>query len=119
MYAGDKKVEGVVPGVEAAPVLQLPEGGPIATGEEDENTVFFSESVLFNFDAGWKERGRGELRVLVAPSGQCWSLAQSHQKRLMTYALNMNLWDTFDLTPSCDIAQTDTLNITQCRKRTL
>lgn len=73
MCTGDKnKVEGVVPGVEAAPVLQLPEGGPIATGEEDENTVFFSESVLFNFDAGWKERGRGELRVLVAPSGQCW-----------------------------------------------
>ena len=69
--AGDKAsgVEGTMPGAETAPVLQLAEGGPIATGEEDENTVFFSESVLFNFDAGWKERGRGELRVLVAPSG--------------------------------------------------
>ena len=29
-----------------------------------------ADGVLYNFDpAGWKERGRGELRVNVAPSG--------------------------------------------------
>lgn len=52
-------------------MLQPQGEGPIATGEEDEKTVFTNEGVLYNYDpAGWKERGRGELRVKVAPSGK-------------------------------------------------
>ena len=40
------------------------------TGEEDEATEFQHDGVLYGFDpAGWKERGRGELRVNIAPSG--------------------------------------------------
>ena len=75
--AGDKsKAEGAEasgqgPAAEAPPVLQPQRDGPIATGEEDEKTVLSNEGVLYNFDpAGWKERGRGELRIKVAPSGE-------------------------------------------------
>ena len=42
----------------------------VETGEEGERTVFAGDGTLFSFDtAGWRERGRGELRVKVDRSG--------------------------------------------------
>ncbi|GLT52959.1 hypothetical protein SLA2020_262650 [Shorea laevis] len=36
----------------------------VETGEENEEVVFTADSVLFEFvDGGWKERGKGELKV--------------------------------------------------------
>ncbi|KAE7997418.1 hypothetical protein FH972_002057 [Carpinus fangiana] len=36
----------------------------VETGEENEKVVFTADSVLFEFvDGGWKERGKGELKV--------------------------------------------------------
>ncbi|KAE9453449.1 hypothetical protein C3L33_14623, partial [Rhododendron williamsianum] len=38
----------------------------VETGEENENIVFTADSVLFEFvEGGWKERGKGELKVNV------------------------------------------------------
>lgn len=42
----------------------------VETGEEGERTVFSGDGTLFSFDeGGWRERGRGELRVKVGQSG--------------------------------------------------
>ncbi|KAL9238634.1 hypothetical protein vseg_013030 [Gypsophila vaccaria] len=39
---------------------------PRETGEENEETVFSADSALFEFlDGGWKERGKGEVKVNV------------------------------------------------------
>ncbi|RVW88001.1 Nuclear pore complex protein NUP50A [Vitis vinifera] len=43
---------------------------PVETGEENEKAVFTADSVLFEFfDGGWKERGKGELKVNVSRDG--------------------------------------------------
>ncbi|CAA0839104.1 Nuclear pore complex protein NUP50A [Striga hermonthica] len=42
----------------------------VETGEENENAVFTADSILFEYiDGGWKERGKGELKVNVSTSG--------------------------------------------------
>lgn len=43
---------------------------PIETGEENESAVFTADSILFEYiDGGWKERGKGELKLNVSTSG--------------------------------------------------
>lgn len=43
---------------------------PVETGEENENSVFCADSVLFEFiDGAWKERGKGEVKVNVSTAG--------------------------------------------------
>ncbi|KAF6172888.1 hypothetical protein GIB67_035442 [Kingdonia uniflora] len=43
---------------------------PLETGEENEKPVFAADAVLFEYlDGGWKERGKGELKVNVSTSG--------------------------------------------------
>ena len=54
----------------AAPVL--PEEAVQATGEEEEATLWSGDGALFEFVGGWKERGKGEMKVnqfLSAPAG--------------------------------------------------
>ncbi|XP_076920054.1 nuclear pore complex protein NUP50B-like isoform X2 [Bidens hawaiensis] len=42
----------------------------VETGEENEKTIFTADSILFEYvDGGWKERGKGELKVNVLTSG--------------------------------------------------
>ncbi|XP_077212180.1 nuclear pore complex protein NUP50A-like [Tasmannia lanceolata] len=42
----------------------------VETGEENEKAVFTSDAVLFEYlDGGWKERGKGELKVNVSTTG--------------------------------------------------
>ncbi|KAI3763317.1 hypothetical protein L1987_53771 [Smallanthus sonchifolius] len=60
----DKKTEGtkITPSVMQEVQLE--------TGEENEKVVFTADSILFEFiDGGWKERGKGELKVNVLTSG--------------------------------------------------
>ncbi|KAF9617285.1 hypothetical protein IFM89_035229 [Coptis chinensis] len=43
---------------------------PVETGEENEKAVFTADAVLFEYlDGGWKERGKGELKVNVSTTG--------------------------------------------------
>lgn len=44
---------------------------PIVTGEEHEKAIFTADSVLFEYlNGGWKERGKGELKVNVSTTGE-------------------------------------------------
>ena len=65
----------------------LPQEQERHTGEEGETVLYEAEGTLFQFDdqdtKTWRERGRGELRVNKAPSGelyahilvmQCWHM---------------------------------------------
>eukprot|EP00262_Sarcandra_glabra_P010298 TRINITY_DN253_c0_g1_i4.p1 TRINITY_DN253_c0_g1~~TRINITY_DN253_c0_g1_i4.p1 ORF type:complete len:392 (-),score=102.62 TRINITY_DN253_c0_g1_i4:157-1332(-) len=55
------KTEGSVP-----PMQEV----PVETGEENEKVVFTVDAVLFEYlDGGWKERGKGELKVNVSTAG--------------------------------------------------
>ena len=52
--------------------MQLPPAGPLTTGEEEEESVFKTEGTLFEFfkdGQGWRERGRGELRLNKSTTG--------------------------------------------------
>ncbi|GAB2293564.1 hypothetical protein Dimus_027773 [Dionaea muscipula] len=54
---------------EASGMLSMQEV-PVETGEENEKTIFCADSVLFEFlDVGWKERGKGEVKVNISTSG--------------------------------------------------
>ena len=57
-------------GLAARPAVALAEE-PTVTGEEDEQAVFTGDGVLYEFDDSkqWRERGRGEMKVNVGPSG--------------------------------------------------
>ena len=70
----------------ATPVVPPKSEEPMPTGEEDEATEFQHDGVLYGFDpAGWKERGRGELRVNVAPSGAHLLLGVDRTLRPLVY----------------------------------
>lgn len=44
---------------------------PVETGEENEKSVFIADATLYEYlDGSWKERGRGELKVNIAISGE-------------------------------------------------
>ncbi|GMI86156.1 hypothetical protein like AT1G52380 [Hibiscus trionum] len=72
---------------------------PVETGEENEKVVFSADSVLFEFiDGGWKERGKGELKVNV-------STTEAERARLLMRArgnyrliLNASLYPDMKLT---------------------
>ncbi|XP_055826584.1 nuclear pore complex protein NUP50A [Solanum dulcamara] len=43
----------------------------VETGEENEKPVFTADSILFEYlNGGWKERGKGELKVNVSTTGE-------------------------------------------------
>ncbi|KAG1330081.1 nuclear pore complex protein NUP50B [Cocos nucifera] len=72
---------------------------PIETGEENEKAVFAADAILYEYlDGGWKERGKGELKVNV-------SLSDSEKARLIMRArgnyrliLNASLYPDMSLT---------------------
>ncbi|GLT52080.1 hypothetical protein SLA2020_254420 [Shorea laevis] len=72
---------------------------PVETGEENERVAFSADSVLFEFmDGGWKERGKGELKVNV-------STTETEKARLLMRArgnyrliLNASLYPDMKLT---------------------
>ncbi|XP_014753384.1 nuclear pore complex protein NUP50A isoform X1 [Brachypodium distachyon] len=54
---------------EAPKKFAMPEG-PVETGEENEKAVFTAESAIYEYlDGGWKERGKGELKLNIPVSG--------------------------------------------------
>ena len=53
-------------------MVQLPPAGPLTTGEEEEESLFKTDGTLFEFfrgAQGWRERGRGELRLNKSTAG--------------------------------------------------
>lgn len=72
---------------------------PVETGEENEKALFTADAILYEYlDGGWKERGKGELKVNV-------SLAGADKARLIMRArgnyrliLNASLYPDMSLT---------------------
>ena len=53
------------------PAVELGEADT-KNGEEDEETAFHGDGKLFQFvDQQWRERGSGDMRLKVNPSGAC------------------------------------------------
>lgn len=51
------------------PIISLPELIPVKTGEEGEVCIYLRRCRLYRYvDSSWKERGVGEVKVLVRPT---------------------------------------------------
>ncbi|PSR96847.1 Nuclear pore complex protein like [Actinidia chinensis var. chinensis] len=72
---------------------------PVETGEENEKSVFTADSVLFEFvEGGWKERGKGELKVNVSATGTGKARLVMRAKGLYRLILNASLYPDMKLT---------------------
>ncbi|KAK9820144.1 hypothetical protein WJX72_006625 [[Myrmecia] bisecta] len=85
------------PSGQSTPAVKLAEEAAV-TGEEDETGVFTGDGVLYEFDEAkqWRERGRGELHVNRAASGQARLVMR--QKGNLRLLLNANLFPEMTVT---------------------
>uniref|UniRef100_A0ACD5THS2 Uncharacterized protein n=2 Tax=Avena sativa TaxID=4498 RepID=A0ACD5THS2_AVESA len=75
----------------------MPEG-PVETGEENEEAVFTADSAIYEYlDGGWKERGRGELKLNIPVSGGERSRLVMRAKGNYRLILNASLYDDMTL----------------------
>ncbi|XP_076902746.1 nuclear pore complex protein NUP50B-like isoform X1 [Bidens hawaiensis] len=71
----------------------------VETGEENEKAVFTADSILFEFiDGGWKERGKGELKVNVSTTGNEKGRLVMRAKGNFRLILNASLFPDMKLT---------------------
>lgn len=71
---------------------------PIETGEENEKAVFAADTLLFEFfDGGWKERGKGEVKVNVSTNGTGKARLVMRSKGNYRLILNANLYPDMKL----------------------
>ncbi|XVE88947.1 hypothetical protein DITRI_Ditri19aG0110400 [Diplodiscus trichospermus] len=72
---------------------------PVETGEENEEVVFSADSVMFEFiDGGWKERGKGELKVNVSTTGAERARVLMRARGNYRLILNASLYPDMKLT---------------------
>lgn len=72
---------------------------PVETGEENERPVFTADAVLFEYlDGGWKERGKGELKVNVSTSGAGKARLVMRARGNLRLILNASLYPDMSLT---------------------
>ncbi|CAN6337934.1 unnamed protein product [Urochloa humidicola] len=72
--------------------------GPVETGEENEKAVFTADSALYEYlDGGWKERGKGELKLNVPVSGGQRARLVMRTKGNYRLVLNASLYDDISL----------------------
>ncbi|CAN4088934.1 unnamed protein product [Withania somnifera] len=70
----------------------------VETGEENEKPVLTADSVLFEYlDGGWKERGKGELKVNVSTTGAGKCRLVMRTKGNYRLILNANLYPEMKL----------------------
>ena len=71
----------------------------VETGEENEKSVFNADSVLFEFlDGGWKERGKGEIKVNVSSTGTGKARLVMRARGNYRLILNAGLYSEMKLT---------------------
>ncbi|KAK1362964.1 Nuclear pore complex protein NUP50A [Heracleum sosnowskyi] len=71
----------------------------VETGEENEKSVFAADSVLFEFlDGGWKERGKGEIKVNVSSIGTGKARLVMRARGNYRLILNAGLYSEMKLT---------------------
>uniref|UniRef100_A0A1D1Y3J5 E3 SUMO-protein ligase RanBP2 n=1 Tax=Anthurium amnicola TaxID=1678845 RepID=A0A1D1Y3J5_9ARAE len=72
---------------------------PVETGEENEKVVFSADAVLFEYiGGGWKERGKGELKVNISNSAAERARLVMRAKGNYRLILNANLYPDMSLT---------------------
>ncbi|RCV09622.1 hypothetical protein SETIT_2G044000v2 [Setaria italica] len=72
--------------------------GPVETGEENEKAVFTADSALYEYlGGGWKERGKGELKLNVPVSGGERARLVMRTKGNYRLVLNASLYDDMSL----------------------
>ncbi|XP_057460108.1 nuclear pore complex protein NUP50A-like [Actinidia eriantha] len=72
---------------------------PVETGEENEKAVFTADSVLFEYaEGGWKERGKGELKVNVSANEAGKARLVMRAKGNYRLILNASLYQDMKLT---------------------
>lgn len=80
---------------------------PVETGEENEKAVFNADAVLFEYlDGGWKERGKGELKVNISTS------VADRARLIMRARGNLRLILNASLFPDMKLANMDKRGIT-------
>ncbi|XP_043723940.1 nuclear pore complex protein NUP50A-like isoform X2 [Telopea speciosissima] len=85
-----KKNEGIGPSLQEVPV---------ETGEENEKAVFTADAVLFEYlDGGWKERGKGEVKVNVSTTGTEKARLIMRARGNLRLILNASLYPDMKLT---------------------
>ena len=90
-------VPSLVAAAEAPKKFTMPEG-PVETGEENEMAVFTADSAMYEYlDGGWKERGKGELKLNVPVSGGERSRLVMRAKGNYRLILNASLYDDMAL----------------------
>ncbi|KAI8124673.1 RANBP2-like and GRIP domain-containing protein 1 [Lucilia cuprina] len=76
------------------PIIELPNEVVVSTGEEEETKLFGERAVLYRWDATnkeWKERGVGELKLLLHPAKQSYRLVMRREqihKLVLNHAVN-------------------------------
>ena len=94
----EDEVEHYEPSAHFEPVIPLPDLVEAKTGEEDENVMFVHRAKLLRFDSEtkeWKERGIGEMKVLVQKSDS--SKARLLMRREQIFKLCCNMVITKDM----------------------
>uniref|UniRef100_A0A0D9WFG2 RanBD1 domain-containing protein n=1 Tax=Leersia perrieri TaxID=77586 RepID=A0A0D9WFG2_9ORYZ len=82
---------------EAPKKFAMPEG-PVETGEENEKAVFTADSALYEYlDGGWKERGKGELKLNIPVAGGERSRLVMRTKGNYRLVLNACLYEDMSL----------------------
>ncbi|KAH7657336.1 Ran-binding protein 3 [Dioscorea alata] len=79
-------------------ITSMPEV-PIETGEENEKAVFTADAILYEYlDGGWKERGKGELKVNISVSGSEKARLVMRARGNYRLILNASLYPDMSLT---------------------
>ncbi|KAF0925783.1 hypothetical protein E2562_018440 [Oryza meyeriana var. granulata] len=82
---------------EAPKKFAMPDG-PVETGEENEKAIFTADSALYEYlDGGWKERGKGELKLNIPVSGGERSRLVMRAKGNYRLILNASLYEDMSL----------------------
>ncbi|XP_074571809.1 nuclear pore complex protein NUP50B-like [Curcuma longa] len=72
---------------------------PLETGEENEEAVFTADAIMFEYmDGGWKERGKGELKLNVSVSDTEKARLVMRAKGNFRLILNASLYPDMSLT---------------------
>ncbi|RWW22329.1 hypothetical protein GW17_00013485, partial [Ensete ventricosum] len=72
---------------------------PVETGEENERAVFTADAIMYEYlDGGWKERGKGELRINISASDVEKARLVMRAKGNYRLILNANLYPDMSLT---------------------
>ncbi|CAD6236593.1 unnamed protein product [Miscanthus lutarioriparius] len=91
------KADALATSAEAPKKFAMTEG-PVETGEENEKAVFTADSALYEYlDGGWKERGKGELKLNVPVSGGERARLVMRTKGNYRLVLNASLYNDMSL----------------------